>query len=190
MAHVKHLGAVLREARLKLGIKQNEVAKRAGISGPYLCQLEHGRERMPSKQVITQLADVLELDSHWLLQCSAHSMGQSFQSTESIDSDAHFQAIEDLLISLSRTCDSHPLADEIEALSVHLAPKRDRGSHDDELPTLHAYRTSDGWGFKAFTPNSAMGRRLREVDRGLRGGSDVIRGETVQKANRKEEAHD
>ena len=58
-------GALIRERRRQLDMTQQELARRIGISVPYVGHLESGQRR-PSDKIITRIADVLALDSREL----------------------------------------------------------------------------------------------------------------------------
>jgi transcriptional regulator with XRE-family HTH domain len=57
----RNLGQVIRDRRRSLGLTQEEVAKRAKTSSPYVGHLESGK-RNPSDKVVSRLAQVLGLD--------------------------------------------------------------------------------------------------------------------------------
>jgi predicted transcriptional regulator len=50
----------LKERRLKLGMKQTELAALAGVSSNYICRLEAGEIRDPSYSKITSITQVLD----------------------------------------------------------------------------------------------------------------------------------
>lgn len=54
----EQLGIVIADLREKAGISGNELAKRAGISQPYLWQIEQG-EKDPPLSTISAIADAL-----------------------------------------------------------------------------------------------------------------------------------
>ena len=54
-------GSRIRERRVALGLRQAEVALRAGISGSYLNLIEHNRRRIGGK-VLLNIAAALETD--------------------------------------------------------------------------------------------------------------------------------
>lgn len=56
----------LAECREKLGISKMEAARRVGVSQPAYLRYETG-ERMPSMQVIREIAQVLQTSSDYLL---------------------------------------------------------------------------------------------------------------------------
>lgn len=51
----------IREIRKRLKIKQADVAAKAGISQPYLCDLEYNR-RDGTPETLTRIAEVLGVD--------------------------------------------------------------------------------------------------------------------------------
>jgi transcriptional regulator with XRE-family HTH domain len=55
--HIDPIVAELLASLERLGTSQLTIAKRAGISGPYLCQIAAGK-RQPTLDVIHRLADV------------------------------------------------------------------------------------------------------------------------------------
>ena len=59
---VRHLGAYIREQREGSKISLRELAKTAGVSNPYLSQIERGL-RKPSAEVLQQLASALRVST-------------------------------------------------------------------------------------------------------------------------------
>lgn len=57
----RNFGQVIRDRRRRLGLSQQEIARRIKTSIPYLGHLESGK-RSPSDKVLRRLAQVLELD--------------------------------------------------------------------------------------------------------------------------------
>lgn len=55
----QRLGTVLRAIRERKGLTQDQVAERAGITKPYLSQLESGARKNPSLPVLRRLAKAL-----------------------------------------------------------------------------------------------------------------------------------
>ena len=53
------LGDTIRRLREKAGLTQEDLARRAAISQPYLSQLESGRVKHPAVQIVQRLAKVL-----------------------------------------------------------------------------------------------------------------------------------
>jgi len=64
----KSIGKLLREARLKKGLKQIEVAQKAGISQPYYNLIENDKSRPPSFYAIEKIAHVLGCDPKPLIK--------------------------------------------------------------------------------------------------------------------------
>lgn len=63
MAAVHPFGALLRSLRVRVGLSQNQLARRAGIDPAYVNRLERaGPEStsLPSRRVVLSLADVVE----------------------------------------------------------------------------------------------------------------------------------
>jgi transcriptional regulator with XRE-family HTH domain len=58
-SHDDGLGGRLKQLRSELGLTQAEVARRAGVSAPYLSELEGGHGRRPSGEVLLRLAEAL-----------------------------------------------------------------------------------------------------------------------------------
>ncbi len=63
--HVRHLGDFIREQREGAKISVRELAKSAGVSNPYLSQIERGL-RKPSADILQQIARALEISSETL----------------------------------------------------------------------------------------------------------------------------
>ncbi|OMF98817.1 helix-turn-helix transcriptional regulator [Paenibacillus sp. FSL R7-0337] len=61
------MGEKIREIRKKLGWTQEELAYRAKIDTSYLGQIERGRRRSPTINMIGKIADALSVDSSLLL---------------------------------------------------------------------------------------------------------------------------
>ncbi len=64
----KSIGKILKEARLKKGLKQIEVAQKAGISQPYYNLIENDKSRPPSFYAIEKIAHVLGRDPKPLIK--------------------------------------------------------------------------------------------------------------------------
>ena len=62
------LGGWIRERRSTQGVSQRELADRAGMSRSYLCDLERGRGKQPSMNVLQALARALGEDPDELLR--------------------------------------------------------------------------------------------------------------------------
>lgn len=55
------LGRLLKDARVKAGLSQAQLAETIGISRPFLSQLESGRYLQPAPDILQRIADVLEI---------------------------------------------------------------------------------------------------------------------------------
>ena len=62
---VRHLGAYIREQREGSKISLRELAKTAGVSNPYLSQIERGL-RKPSAEILQQIAKALRISAETL----------------------------------------------------------------------------------------------------------------------------
>lgn len=51
----------IRELRIKKGIKQKELAKHLNITSAYLCELEKKKKTNPSIDLITRIANALDV---------------------------------------------------------------------------------------------------------------------------------
>ena len=60
----EQVGLPTRSRRRVSGLRREEVATLAGLSVDYYARLEQGRERHPSSQVLTAIADALSFDDH------------------------------------------------------------------------------------------------------------------------------
>ncbi|WP_410171519.1 helix-turn-helix domain-containing protein [Clostridium tyrobutyricum] len=61
MGILDNIGEKIKEERIKKGLKQYELAEKAGISNTYLSDLEVGRTA-PSIKTLDKLSKVLEVD--------------------------------------------------------------------------------------------------------------------------------
>jgi len=62
---VETLGGYLREQRVNAGVSLRQLAEQAGVSNPYLSQIERGLRR-PSAEVLQQLAKALRISAESL----------------------------------------------------------------------------------------------------------------------------
>lgn len=63
----KLIGKNIAIYRMRIQIKQKEVAQKAGISPSYLCDIEKGRV-IPSIKKLIAIAEVLDVEPYVLLQ--------------------------------------------------------------------------------------------------------------------------
>jgi transcriptional regulator with XRE-family HTH domain len=59
---VESLGSYLRDQRVAAGVSLRQLAEQAGVSNPYLSQIERGLRR-PSAEVLSQLAKALRISA-------------------------------------------------------------------------------------------------------------------------------
>lgn len=64
----RRLSGVLKALRTQKGLTQEEVAKRAKVTTPYLSQLETGARKNPSLPVLRRLARALKVSVAELLE--------------------------------------------------------------------------------------------------------------------------
>jgi len=55
------IGDFIKEKRKDKGISARELARRSGVSQPYLSQLENGKNDKPSPNILNKIAEVLEI---------------------------------------------------------------------------------------------------------------------------------
>ena len=84
MASENTPGARIRQARLAAGLKQAELAARAGISAPYLNLIEHDRRKIAGKLLI-DLAKLLDVEATLLRQGAEAALIAGKQSAEIIE---------------------------------------------------------------------------------------------------------
>lgn len=65
--NVKDLGAFIREQRERSAMSMRKLADKAGISNPYLSQIERGLRR-PSADILAALAGALNLRTEYLFE--------------------------------------------------------------------------------------------------------------------------
>lgn len=134
------VGSRIREKRVLSGMRQADLAKRAGISPSYLNLIEHNRRRIAGKTLL-QLAEALEVDPNWLsegaaitlidgLQDAAGAYGAETGGLERAEDFAgRFPGWADLLVRLARRIED--LEETVQALT-------DRLAHDPHLAaSLH-----------------------------------------------------
>lgn len=63
MSTQQRIGKTLRKARKNLGLRQADVAGKAGITSNYYSMIERGEIANPSSTVMTKIAKVLKLKS-------------------------------------------------------------------------------------------------------------------------------
>ena len=83
MPHTSMIGSRIRERRVLSGIRQSELAKRAGISPSYLNLIEHNRRRIGGKTLL-QLAEALEVEPSWLSEGAGATLIQGLREAAGI----------------------------------------------------------------------------------------------------------
>ena len=73
------IGSRLRERRAALGLKQAELAERAGISPSYLNLIEHNRRRV-APELLERLATVLGVAGEALLRGPAGALAEDLRA--------------------------------------------------------------------------------------------------------------
>lgn len=136
------LGSRLRERRIALGLKQAEVAGRAGISAAYLNLIEHNRRALGPER-LSALARVLGLDVAALSEDATGSLAEGLRAAsggEGVEVDraedlaARFPGWAGLILRQQA---------RIEALNRTVEALNDRLSHDPHLSaSLHEVLTA------------------------------------------------
>ena len=75
----EHVGATIRENRIAQNLSVSDLAKKAGISQPYLSQVERGSKPPPSEEVLVRIAAVLGIPAALLVTAKD---GRKYQSSE------------------------------------------------------------------------------------------------------------
>lgn len=140
MAQTSMVGSRIRERRVLSGLKQSELARRAGISASYLNLIEHNRRSIGGKTLLT-LAELLEVEPALLSEGAEATLIAGLRESAGTDdrSDAELDRIEEfagrfpgwarLLVELSRRAET--LEQSVQTLT-------DRLAHDPHLAdSLH-----------------------------------------------------
>jgi len=69
---MERLGDVLRQRRKTLGLTLREAAQKAGVSNPYLSQIETHKILSPSPSVLKKLSDLYSIPYNRLLELAGH----------------------------------------------------------------------------------------------------------------------
>ncbi|MFN3282508.1 MAG: helix-turn-helix domain-containing protein, partial [Tabrizicola sp.] len=137
-------GSKLRDLRLAQGLRQAEVAQRAGISASYLNLIEHNRRKV-TPEVMERLADALQIDRAALVEGRNAALVEDLRSAAARGGSlAEVERVEEFVdrfpgwAGLLATLEARGLALEraVEALN-------DRMSHDPHLSaSLHELLSS------------------------------------------------
>lgn len=71
---MEQLGTYIKGARKNQRLTLRDVQARTGISNPYLSQLENGKIRKPSPEILHKLAECYGVEYEHLLELSGHPM--------------------------------------------------------------------------------------------------------------------
>lgn len=75
----KELGARIREARLRCGMSQIDLAEACGISVPYVSDIERGKKCF-SVDILFRLAQALQISTDWLLRLDIPQTDYSYHA--------------------------------------------------------------------------------------------------------------
>jgi transcriptional regulator with XRE-family HTH domain len=90
--HSPDIGAFIRDLRNNARISLRELANRAGVSNPYLSQIERGLRR-PSAEVLSQLADALRVSTaHMFLRAGLLPDREGHSVVDAITADPELTA--------------------------------------------------------------------------------------------------
>jgi transcriptional regulator with XRE-family HTH domain len=126
---VRDLGEYIREQRTAAQISLRALAAKAGVSNPYLSQVERGLRR-PSAAILAQIADGLSISAESLLVKAG-----ILRSTEATPVITAIRADTDLSERQKSSLVDIYLALRHEALSRHDRRVPTDGAHDDRTPT-------------------------------------------------------
>ena len=125
---VRDLGQYIREQRTAAQISLRALAAKAGVSNPYLSQVERGLRR-PSAAILAQIADGLSISAESLLVRAG-----ILRSTEATPVITAIRADEDLSERQKSSLVDIYLALRHEALSRHGRRVPTDGADDDRTP--------------------------------------------------------
>ena len=74
---MERLGDILRQRRKALGLTLREVAEKAGVSNPYLSQIETHKILSPSPSVLKKLSDLYSIPYNMLMELAGHPSASS-----------------------------------------------------------------------------------------------------------------
>lgn len=78
-----NIGEYIRKKRMERGLSARELARRSGVSQPYLSQLENGKNENPSIEILKKLAKALNI-SYVELMAIAGYMGDISKEADAI----------------------------------------------------------------------------------------------------------
>jgi transcriptional regulator with XRE-family HTH domain len=59
--YVERFGDLLRHFRIRAGMSQSSLAEQANVDKSYISRIENGERKYPSRSVVLQLAEILQL---------------------------------------------------------------------------------------------------------------------------------
>ena len=137
-------GTKLRDRRLSAGLRQAEVAARAGISPSYLNLIEHNRRKV-TPDVMERLAEVLGIDRAALAEGKEAALAEDLRAAAARGgSGAEVDRVEDLVDRFPGWA-AHLVALETRGLALEraVAALNDRMTHDPHLSaSLHELLSS------------------------------------------------
>lgn len=137
----EYIGARLREARRKAGIRQGALARQVGISASYLNLIEHDRRRIAGK-LVTDLARALKVAPDRLTQGTGARLTQGLQSAAAAhpDAEAELDQLDQLASRFPGWTRLIAAQDQRDAVKTReIEALADRMAHDPFLAeTLHA----------------------------------------------------
>lgn len=77
---MERLGDVLRQRRQDLRLTLREAAERAGVSNPYLSQIETHKITSPSPSVLKKISDLYSIPYNRLLELAGHPPASNSRS--------------------------------------------------------------------------------------------------------------
>jgi len=143
MPQISLVGTRIRARRVVLGLRQAEVARRAGVSASYLNLIEHNKRAIAGK-VLLDIARVLELDVAGLLEGADADLVRRIQSTVSGEMTVERTQAEDLVTRFPGWSGLlAQLGDRVQQLEATVAGLSDRLTHDPFLSeSLHEMLSS------------------------------------------------
>ena len=124
----EEFGAYLRSLREAEGLTQRDAASRAGISAPYLAQVERGQRNPPSREMLERIAQVYSADEQRVMHSAGYaSEGETRKALGDIDMsrlDWAFKAvISDPNFALGTRMNKTKITPEVKAWVVQIYQK-------------------------------------------------------------------
>jgi transcriptional regulator with XRE-family HTH domain len=155
---VRNLGDYIREQRSTAQISLRQLATLAGVSNPYLSQIERGL-RKPSAEILQQIAKALRISAE-ALYVQAGILEERYGDSDvpaAILSDAHLaERQKQVLLELYEA-----YRRETDAASAANAPEEDSAPVTTEVSAPAQSRTRTARRAKAPAPTAAAGTKTR-----------------------------